>query len=85
MATQMLLTDKISFQEICSSWKQMLGIDKKAIFYYTKIFDYTFYDLAGLKTLNYRGRVILASTFLEDIIFSWSSAFLIGFHFSIFY
>ena len=47
----------------------MLGIDKKAIFYYTKIFNYIIYDLAALKTLAYRGHVILASTFLEDIIF----------------
>ena len=85
MVTQMLLTEKISFQEICASWKQMLGVDKRAIFYYTKKFNYTIYDLAALKTLNYGGRVILASTFLQDIIFSWSTAFLIGFHFSVFY
>ena len=69
MVTKMLLTEKISFQEICVSWKQTLGIDKKAIFYYTKIFNYIIYDLAALKTLAYRGRVILASNFLEDIIF----------------
>ena len=36
--TQSELTEKIFFQEICVSWKQMLGIDKK-------IFTYTIYDI----------------------------------------
>ena len=44
------LTEKMSFQEICASWKQMLGIGKKATFYFTKIFNYTIYDLTALKT-----------------------------------
>ena len=34
------LTKKISFQEICPSWKQMLGIDKKAIFPIKNIYLY---------------------------------------------
>ena len=41
--------------------KTKLGIDKKTVFYYIKIFNYT--------TLNYRSRVILASTFPHDKIF----------------
>ena len=62
-------TEKIPFQEICALWKQMLGINKKSMFYVTKIYHYIIYDLAALKALNVSGWIILASTFPDHIIF----------------
>ena len=34
------LTEEIFFQEICASWKQMLGIDKKSFFLLKHIYLY---------------------------------------------
>ena len=47
----------------------MLGINKKSMFYVTKIYHYIIYDLAALKALNVSGWIILASTFPDHIIF----------------
>ena len=52
------LTEKILLQEICASWKQMLGIDKKPSFLLKSIYLYNIWYLAALKTLNPRNEVL---------------------------
>ena len=64
------LKEKMLFQEICASWKQMLGIDREAIFPFTKkIYLYNLLYLAALKILNTCGVVILALSFPDNMIF----------------
>ena len=46
----------------------MLGIDKKAIFPSQNVSLYNLFYLAALKTLNSSGGVILALSFLVNII-----------------
>ena len=52
------LTEKILFQDIFASWKQMLGIDKKPSFLLKNIYLHNLWYLAALKTLKARGEVV---------------------------
>ena len=54
------MIEKILFQEICASWKQMLGIEEKTIFSIKRY----------LQTLNTSGRVILTLSFSDNVIFT---------------
>ena len=61
----------------------MLGIDEKNHLF-PKIFTYAIYDIAVMKTLSTRGRVILPLSFPDNIFFLKHFYFLV-FHFSTHY
>ena len=54
-------------EKICALWKQMLGIDEKAIF--SILYLHNQWHLAALKALTTCGGVILTSSFPGTIMF----------------
>ena len=56
-------------EKICALWKQMLGIDEKAIFSILYLHNQWHLAAAALKALTTYGGVILTSSFPGTIIF----------------
>ena len=77
------LTEKMLFDKICASWKQMLGIDRKGIFSIKKYLLIQIMTSSCFENFQYPWwKHFSIDFFWQYIYIFWSNAFLIVFHFS---